>query len=109
MIGILQPTREEGHSSSSSASSSSASSSSASSSSSSSASSSSSNRAMFLLPNETPEITADPDDPALLSRQLVVLSRLIWGTGRATYTPHEIVRAVWSAFPYFEGHEQHDR
>jgi hypothetical protein len=32
-----------------------------------------------LLPNETPEITADPDDPALLSRQLVVLSRLIWG------------------------------
>ena len=58
--------------------------------------------------NDTPEITADPSDPALLSRQLVVLTRLSWSSGRATFTPHELLSAIWYALPQFEGHEQHD-
>ena len=51
---------------------------------------------------------ADRTDPALLSRQLVVLMRLVWGSGRATFTPHELLTALWWALPQFEGHEQHD-
>ena len=64
--------------------------------------------AKSLEPNEHPKIKADPDDPVLLSRQLVVLCRLAWSSGRATHTPHDLISAIWSACPVFAGWRQHD-
>ena len=50
----------------------------------------------------------DTDDPALLSKQLVVLFQLMCGDGHPSHTPHELVAAVWACCPQFHGFRQHD-
>ena len=58
--------------------------------------------------NKTPSVRLDVADPALLSKQLVVLFRLIHGNGRTSHTPHDLVAAIWHCLPQFRGYRQHD-
>ena len=58
--------------------------------------------------NKTPIVKVDIEDPAMLSKQLVVLFRLVCGGGHSSHTPHELVAAIWACCPQFHGFRQHD-